>query len=292
MQTTTALQTTNQHDHPSPPPPQRQGESIVLTPTILAAQKKALLGWKLVQDHFQLTVGYAHECGAALTVVKSGLSYGNWSAWLEQEGIPARTARRYMQLASSLHVFQAVECGTIAEALRVISKKRDAPERSSATILPESQNDRVVTVLPESQNDRAVTVLPEPPHEEPPPKKTYGRLQKENAAFERDSILLAQERNVLRNELHAAKVRIEALELEGLQPSQQGARLTELKEEIKIHHAAANKWQQYHVDERRDRKRYQFMLKKTQQELEQCKEVVKGLRETVEGLKADVTELQ
>ena len=245
-----------------------------------------------MQDHFQLTVGYAHECGAALTVVKSGLSYGNWSAWLEQEGIPARTARRYMQLASSLHVFQAVECGTIAEALRVISKKRDAPERSSATILPESQNDRVVTVLPESQNDRAVTVLPEPPHEEPPPKKTYGRLQKENAAFERDSILLAQERNVLRNELHDAKVRIEALELEGLQPSQQGARLTELQEEVKIYRAASNKWQQYTNDERKDRQAFQAVLKKTQGELERYKEKVRDLEEKVRDLEADVEELR
>ena len=125
----------------------------------------------------------------------------------------------------------------------------------------------------------------EPPTEQAPPAKTYGQLQKENAALERRSILQQQQVNALQHELEAAKVRIEALELEGLQPSQQGARLTELKEEIKIHHAAANKWQQYCLDERRDRKRFQFMLKKTQRELEQCKE--KGA-----GLEADVAELR
>ena len=125
----------------------------------------------------------------------------------------------------------------------------------------------------------------EPPTEQAPPAKTYGQLQKENAALERRSILQQQQVNALQHELEAAKVRIEALELEGLQPSQQGARLTELKEEIKIHHAAANKWQQYCLDERRDRKRFQFMLKKTQRELEQCKE-------KVAGLEADVAELR
>ena len=101
-----------------------------------------------------------------------------------------------------------------------------------------------------------------------------------------------QKVNVLQKEVDTAKVRIEALELEGLQPSQQGARLTELKEEIKIYRAASNKWQQYHVDERKDRKRFQFMLKKTRRELEQCKETVEGLRETVKGLEDDVEELR
>ena len=94
-----------------------------------------------------------------------------------------------------------------------------------------------------------------------------------------------QQVNALQHELEAAKVRIEAHDLDRKPPSQQGARLTELKEEIKIHHAAANKWQQYCLDERRDRKRFQAQLKKANAEIERA-------HAEIERLKADLAELR
>ena len=275
-----------------------------LLPDMSKEEFDALSHWKAAHEHAAMAVGEAWECGAALSVVKAGLEHGAFAAWLAENHIQPRTAQRWMRLAQEMPVYEAVELGSIDAALKQIAEKRTVQIRQADVFEPTS-NGAIYTISPDTgesahtdataessqtnqgrQSEYVAEAIPqEPPTEQVPPAKTYGQLQKENAALERQSILQQQQINVLQNELGTAKVRIEALELEGLQPSQQGARLTELQEEIKIYRAASNKWQQYHVDERKDRKRFQFMLKKTQRELEQCKE-----QDT--GLKADLAELR
>ena len=261
-------------------------------------KEKALSHWKAAHEHAAMAVGEAWECGAALATVKANLEYGEWLPWLRKNGIEHTKAKRWMQLSRALPVHEAVELGSVDAALKhIASNKAPTPEPTSngatCTISPDTGESAHTDVTAESsqtnqgwQPEHAAGATPqEPPTEQAPPAKTYGQLQKENAALEQRSILQQQQVNALQHELEAAKVRIEAHDLDRKPPSQQGARLTELKEEIKIHHAAANKWQQYCLDERRDRKRFQAQLKKANAEIERA-------HAEIERLKADLAELR
>ena len=54
----------------------------------------------LVTKHLRAAVEHARRAGLLLMEAKEALPHGSWGPWLEQAGIPDRTAQLYMAIAS------------------------------------------------------------------------------------------------------------------------------------------------------------------------------------------------
>ena len=87
----------------------------VANPTVDVLQTAAVADWRKLQVCFRTTVVQAWRCGNALAQVKAAQPHGAWTPWLKANGIPARSARRLMQIAKlengQLGQFDSVDAG-------------------------------------------------------------------------------------------------------------------------------------------------------------------------------------
>ncbi|MGA2928801.1 MAG: hypothetical protein ABSG43_22995 [Solirubrobacteraceae bacterium] len=72
----------------------------------------------------------AFDAGDALNAAKALVEHGEWTADLEKIGIPASTARLYMQLARSREIVMAAGCTSIRGARQLLSDSK--PRRPSS----------------------------------------------------------------------------------------------------------------------------------------------------------------
>jgi hypothetical protein len=96
----------------------------------------------------QVALAKAFDAGDALIAAKARVPHGEWAATVEKTGIPASTARLYMQLARNRDRIVAAGCKSIREARTLLTdrkpprKRRAGRPRSSSTAPPEPVEDR------------------------------------------------------------------------------------------------------------------------------------------------------
>ncbi len=78
---------------------------ILTAPDDATSRLRQLLGrivseHALVTTHLHAAVDHARRAGLLLMEAKQALPHGSWGPWLEQAGVPDRTAQLYMAIAS------------------------------------------------------------------------------------------------------------------------------------------------------------------------------------------------
>ena len=89
------------------------GESVVQT-----FEEWALECWAKAHHFGRTAVEWAWKCGRAFTRLKAELGHGNWIPWLEEHGIAATTAKRWMKLSQ---IDQIGRFDTIEAALKSLN---------------------------------------------------------------------------------------------------------------------------------------------------------------------------